>query len=213
MQIDWNFTTLCVTGVDLMALIAAGGEGTYGALALLEPLEPSAADSEIARESSHRLSSLLGALQARGEGVADVVELRLEGRPVEGHLEAQQVVALPTSVVRLLARLLAEMAQGNAVSLVPVDAEVSAREAAEVLLVSRPYLIGLLDEGKIPYRRVGTHRRLLLRDVLAYKRRDDEQRRAVLDALVAEAQELDMGYGVFGTESQAAQGTTQGEAG
>jgi len=190
-----------------MALIAAGGEGTGGELALLEPIEPSAEESEMARESSHRLSSLLGQLQARGARASDVVELRIGGSS-----ESHQVVALPASVVRLLARLLAEMAQGNAVSLVPIDAEVSAREAAEVLLVSRPYLIGLLDEGKIPYRRVGTHRRLLLRDVLAYKRRDDEQRRAVLDALVAEAQELDMGYGGSGTESHAAQGTTQGEA-
>lgn len=173
-----------------MALIAAGEEGASSELALLEPIEPSAEESEMARESSHQLSSLLGQLQAHGARASDVVELRIGGRP-----ESHQVVALPASVLRLLARLLAEMAQGNAVSLVPVDAEVSARQAAEVLLVSRPYLIRLLDAGKIPYRRVGTHRRLLLRDVLAYKRRDDEQRRAVLDALVAEAQELDMGYG------------------
>jgi excisionase family DNA binding protein len=190
----------------MMALVTVGGvEGSGGELALLEAIEPSAADSALARESSHQLASLLGQLQARGgETEGDgVVELR-----IGGHAEVHQVVALPTSVLRLLARLLAEMAQGNAVSLVPVDAEVSARQAAEVLLVSRPFLIGLLDTGKIPYRRVGTHRRLLLRDVLAYKRRDDEQRRAVLDALVAEAQEMDMGYGVPGA-SQGSQGGAQ----
>ncbi len=149
---------------------------------------PSAQDSEIARESSLRLVSLLGArAAAKGDDQPIVVRLGDENEPHE-------VVALPASVLQMLTRLLALVAEGSAVQLLPVEAELSTFEAADVLNVSRPYLVKLLDEGAIPSRRVGTHRRVLLRDLLDYKRRDDQKRQAVLGELAAEAQELGMGY-------------------
>jgi excisionase family DNA binding protein len=77
---------------------------------------------------------------------------------------------------------------------VPMEEEVSPQEAAEILKVSRPYAAKLFDEGAIPSRRVGTHRRALTADVLAYKQREKEARLAVLDELAAEGQRLKMGY-------------------
>jgi excisionase family DNA binding protein len=74
------------------------------------------------------------------------------------------------------------------------EAELSVTEAADILQVSHPFLIKLLDEGQIPYRRVGKHRRIRMEDVMNYKRAIDQQREAVLDQLVAKAQEEDMGY-------------------
>jgi len=105
-----------------------------------------------------------------------------------------ELIELPAGAVTLLLDVLGAMASRQGVTLVLDDAEMTTVQAADILHVSRPFLIKLLDEGQIPYRRVGKHRRIRIEDVMNYKRTIDQQREAVLDQLVVKAQEEDMGY-------------------
>ncbi len=103
-------------------------------------------------------------------------------------------VHLPAGAVDLLLELLGAMAAGRGVMLIPENAELTTVQAAEILNVSRPFLIKLLEDHKLPYRKVGKHRRILIEDVMRYKSNSDKERRAVLDELTAEAQRLGLGY-------------------
>ncbi len=103
-------------------------------------------------------------------------------------------VSFPTLAVRMFLEVLSAMAAGNAVSVVPIHAELTTQEGADLLNVSRPHLVKLLAEGAIPHTKTGRHRRVKLSDVLAYRQARELSSRAVMDRLVAEAQELGMGY-------------------
>jgi excisionase family DNA binding protein len=106
----------------------------------------------------------------------------------------EQSLELPAGAVALLMEILEAMAAGRGVSIIPENAELTTVQAAAILNVSRPFLIKLLADGALPYRKVGKHRRILMEDVMTYKNRIDREREAVLDQLAAEAQETDMGY-------------------
>jgi excisionase family DNA binding protein len=95
---------------------------------------------------------------------------------------------LPAVALRALRAVLLNLGEGNAVQVQAARRELSTQELANLLNVSRPYVIGLLDRGEIPHRKVGKHRRVLLEHALAYKRRQDDYQSSILDTLVAEAQ-------------------------
>lgn len=105
-----------------------------------------------------------------------------------------QQLPLPTEAVAHLTDILGHLAEGRAVMVVPLHEELTTQQAADLLGVSRPFVVKLLDTGVIPHRKAGSHRRVRATDVLAYKQRDDAERRAVADALTAEAELLGLGY-------------------
>ncbi len=103
---------------------------------------------------------------------------------------AAQPVDIPTPAMRLLKEILDQMAQGKGVTLMPLHAELTTRQAADLLQVSRTHLVQLLDGGRIPFRKVGAHRRVRAEDILAYRRATESRRREALDELTARDQEL-----------------------
>ncbi|MGF7008955.1 helix-turn-helix domain-containing protein [Aminobacter sp. BE322] len=145
---------------------------------LLErPILPSANDAELAAQASRHLS------RAKQEGA----ELRVQ-------VDGGETLRLPKAVSELLYHLLTEMAQGNAVTLFPIHAELTTQEAADYLNVSRPYLVRLLEGGKLKFHMVGTHRRVKFKDLEAFRKAADDERQRAIDELAAQAQELGMGY-------------------
>lgn len=143
---------------------------------------PSARASVEAQEALRALSKLPGRKPTRGLKVRS----EADGPDVS--------VSVPREAFDLFLEILGQMANGNAVTIVPVHAELTTQQAAELLNVSRPYVVGLLDDGKIPFRLVGTHRRVRVADLLAYKAKDDEERKSAVDELAAEAQKHGLGY-------------------
>ena len=141
-----------------------------------EPIIPTEKDVLIAREFQRQTGGMKF-------GRKESVGLQIEGRQV----------SIPAAVARLMFQALSKLAEGKTVAMVPLEDEVSPQDAAELLNVSRPYAARLFDEGAIPSRRVGTHRRALTSDVLAYRERERQARLRVLDELAAEGQRLDLG--------------------
>jgi excisionase family DNA binding protein len=114
-------------------------------------------------------------------------------RLADGRLELSQ---LPDIAIQLLAQVLEELAKGRALAIVHVESDMTTNEAAEYLNVSRPYLVRLLDDGKIPFHRVGSHKRISFEAAKRYKEEQKKRSYAALAELQAEAQELNMGYDI-----------------
>ena len=148
-----------------------------------EAVPPTAADAQLALESSRRLTQFLAARPKKA--------LRVR---IEPENEPEESISIPVTAFRLLNSILTEMAKGNAVTLIPVHAELTTQQAADILNVSRPFLIEQLEKGVIPYRKVGTHRRVMFKDLMEYKQTMDHNRLKALDELSAIDQELGLGY-------------------
>lgn len=142
---------------------------------------PSDQEIDLASESSRKLSAYI---KSTGH---PSFQLLKKGKAIE-------TVSIPVGALRLLVAILSQMAKGNAVTLIPVHAELTTQEAADLLNVSRPYLVNLLEEGKIPFHKVGTRRRVFAKDILRFKEKTDKDRLAILEELVNEAQKHNMGY-------------------
>lgn len=143
----------------------------------LTPVQPDEADINTAVETLPHVKDYLAT------HTDSVIRLVVADDP-EGTL------LVPRGAVELLARVLAHMAAGQGVSVVPAHAELTTQQAAEMLNVSRPFLIGLLDHGDIEYRKVGKHRRIKAQSLLAYMARDDQGRREAADDLTRLNQEM-----------------------
>lgn len=115
---------------------------------------------------------------------------RAQGRAVLRDPSSNKEFRLPHSVYRALEQVLHEMARGNAVQVLPVKAELSTQQAADLLNVSRPHLVKLLERGELPYHYVGTHRRVVLEDLLVYKEKRDRERLEALDEITRASDDL-----------------------
>lgn len=109
---------------------------------------------------------------------------------IQGELAGDDALVVPREAAVLLAQVLGYLANGEDVHILPDSAELSTQRAADLLNVSRPYLIKLLDAGEIPYRLVGTHRRVRYKDLREYRSRDDLKRRQAADELTQLSEEL-----------------------
>jgi excisionase family DNA binding protein len=109
---------------------------------------------------------------------------------VLGETGDDDALVIPRGAVIMFAQILDLLGQGRGVQIIPKETELTTQQAAGMLNVSRPYLIGLLESGKIPFRKVGRHRRITFEALMEYKRQDDLERRAAADDLVKLSEEL-----------------------
>ncbi len=137
---------------------------------------PSDADTKLSQESSRILTTYLS---------PNVHQIEIVVADGNKHL-----ATIPAAAYRLLVDALTQMAQGNAVSLIPIHAELTTQEAADLLNVSRPYLIKQIELGKMPCHKIGKHRRIHFNDLMAYKDQIDLATAQGLDEMVAISQEL-----------------------
>ena len=140
---------------------------------------------EIPNDKEAKLAADSSRILAACSGRGDTATLRL--------IDDEKDITVPVKAIHMLADILNQMAQGNAVSIVPIHAELTTQQAADMLNVSRPYLIkNILDTGKMAYHKSGTRRKILYKDLLAYKNKDLEERKALMVELAKQAQELGM---------------------
>ncbi|RJF99438.1 helix-turn-helix domain-containing protein [Noviherbaspirillum saxi] len=151
----------------------------------LEMVLDSKEDLELAKAAQRCIVSSLDHSKAINIAIVEDGVERLSESPV---------LRLPPKVLRLFADVLGSLAQGKAIAVMPKELDVTTQEAAMFLNVSRPYLVRLLEEGKIPFHKVGTHRRIRFEDVVQYKEDRQKISKDALQKLADQAQELGMGY-------------------
>jgi excisionase family DNA binding protein len=137
---------------------------------------PTPQEIELAKQSSRTLAKYAN---------QDRVTLKITGE--DGQSED---IILPGHIMAMLLKISTEMSQGKAISLIPINAELTTQEVANMMNVSRPYLVKLLEQEVIPFHKVGTHRRVYLENVLAYMEENSKSRDEALDELAALGQEL-----------------------
>ncbi len=152
-----------------------------GNLAHIQAL-PSSEEVAIAEQSRSELAAYLAA--ERKVQRIEILDEKGTAHPVQ----------IPVVALKMLVEVLTELSNGNAVGIIPIHAEMTTQEAADLLNVSRPFVVQLLERGEIPFHKVGAHRRVRYADVIAYKNRVDTNRLKALDELAEQAQKLNLGY-------------------
>lgn len=147
---------------------------------LLERNPVAAPDSD--RPQINRLEGLLEGIISRHADSGFSRKARLVGPD-------EQVIELPDSVFNLLRQVVYYLSEGKAISLIPVNKELTTQEAADILNVSRPFLIKILDQGDLRFRYVGSHRRIRVDDLIDYQNRRDSNRRQALDEMIKISEE------------------------
>lgn len=154
--------------------IEPGGLDMSALLQEKEPFIPKEHDIALALKSSKELAALFPKKEKDFQMMVRVDQ-------------NETMITFPFSAIKLLLQILIQMAKGNAVTLIPIHAELTTQEAANLLNVSRPYLIKLLDKGEISFHKIGTHRRIYFADLLAFKAKMDLACQKALDELVKQA--------------------------
>lgn len=123
------------------------------------------------------------------DALAATLEHLQADNPAVEIAESGEKIQIPLTALRLLAKVLKGLSEGKPVQVVPIDMEVSTQVAADILNVSRPFLIKLLEDGKVPYSKVGRHRRIKFEDVVAYKKKMQVNRRELLSEMMQDDEE------------------------
>ncbi len=143
-----------------------------------DTVSPDDVDQTLVAESSRQLAGVLAGRKRKS------YRLTIDGEDCE----------IPVAALRMLKDILVQLSKGNSVTLMPIHAELTTQEAADLLSVSRPYLVGLLEAGKIPFHKAGSHRRIVLKDLMAFKKQQELESNAAMLELARDAQELGLGY-------------------
>ena len=139
---------------------------------------PTDAEANLARESSRLLAACIG------KGAT--AKLRV--------IDGDNDIVVPVRAMRLLVDILEQMGEGKGVTVLPIKAELTTQQAADILNVSRPYLVGLLESGQISFRKIGKHRRVCLETLIGYQAESRKKQDAAMEELAKQAQELGLGY-------------------
>lgn len=141
---------------------------------------PDPHESELAQRGQRELAAYLS------------TKLQTQRISIVDEDDKTHTIELPTSAMTMLMEILGELAAGNAVQIVPVHAELTTQEAANILNVSRPHMVKLLEEGKLPFHKIGRHRRVLFADLMEYKKRRENESLNAMQALADQAQDTGM---------------------
>lgn len=140
-------------------------------------------DRKLAEGSMTRLKGLYNKLRS---GSTSGVQIKIQ--------ETEEFITIPKKALSLLITILSNMSEGKSITIIPTDSELSTQQAADILNVSRPHLIKLLENNAIPFKKVGSHRRILLRDLVNYEASHRKIREEKLKFLSSQAQDLNLGY-------------------
>ncbi len=151
-----------------------------------EEYDPTPEDRLLAQGAWESLSKLIGQAPLTHE------PLELDFRLAE--IAKARTVKIPAGILELILTLLDQAARGNSVTIIPATKEFTTQEAADFLNVSRPYVIKLLEQGVIPFHKIGAHRRINAHDLMMYKQNSDDERKKAFGELAKLSQDMKLGY-------------------